>query len=76
MRYNDLIDRIDGYIVGTLIVDNGDVYVETKHGAIHAKQFDVLNGDTYETYTASDTLSHLDDAGWPIMAGMYVRVRA
>lgn len=74
-RYHDLIDRLDGYTIGTLIVLDDEVYIETKDGKLYAEQFEVLNGDTYESYSVEQALAMRDSAGWPIMAGCYARAR-
>lgn len=71
-RYHDLIDRIDGYTVGTLIVT-----LETRNGEIpleSAASIEVLNGDNYESVTLADC-RRISTDGWPLFAGLYARVK-
>lgn len=78
-RYQDLIDRADGYIVGHLIVDAdaGFVGVKTKDDEelrlASDQSFEVLAGDNFHRYTVDDALAMKDDAGWPLLAGLYCR---
>jgi len=77
-NYHDLIDRMDGYRVGTLIVENGMVCIESKEKTTWLfpdTEIEVKNGEEYQKYKASDALRLVDDAGWPLLAGMYVRVK-
>jgi hypothetical protein len=79
MRYHDLIDRIDGFTIGTIIVENGVATLETKTGEINLDEvtsIEVLNGADYVSVTAEDCRVKLDSiTGWPLFAGMYARVR-
>ncbi len=80
-RYNDLIDRLDGYTVGTLIIDDGLVLLRTGERYLtltNAKTIEVLHvGDTevYRAFTYNECLALVDDAGWPLLAGLYTRVK-
>lgn len=77
-RYHDLIDRIDGYTVGTLVIENGKAQLQTQGGGLaldDAQTIEVLNGDHYETFTVADCLQLKTDEGWPLLAGFYARVR-
>ncbi|WP_102271288.1 hypothetical protein [Cytobacillus massiliigabonensis] len=80
-RYNDLIDRLDGYTVGTLIVDDGVVLLQSGVRYLtltDAKSIEVLNAvdgaEHYVALTLAECLTESTD-GWPLFAGLYARVR-
>lgn len=77
-RYADLIDRIDGFTVGNLIIDGG-VFLETTGGEVisinTAKSIEILNGDEYYATNVDECLSRVTEQGWPLFAGLYTRVR-
>lgn len=79
-RYNDLIDRLDGYTVGTLIIDDGLVLLRTGERYLtlkDAKSIEVLHvgeSEVYHAFTCDECLDIVDDAGWPLLAGLYTRV--
>jgi hypothetical protein len=79
MRYNDLIDRIDGFTVGTLIVDGTDVSLKTNTGdeipLDAAKTIEVLNDDQYILISLNQCRTTLaTGTDWPLFAGLYARV--
>ncbi|WP_141431919.1 hypothetical protein [Bacillus sp. 03113] len=80
-RYNDLIDRLDGYTVGTLIVDDNLVVLHSGGRYLtldHAKSIEVLREaetDSYYAVTYEQCLTFVDHAGWPLLAGLYARVK-
>jgi hypothetical protein len=77
MRYHDLIDRMDGYQIGTIVVENGRAVLHREKGGSlpleTAKTIEVLNGDHYESVTYADCLRQTSE-GWPLLAGLYARV--
>lgn len=79
MRYRDLIDRLEGFEVGTLIVDAGVVSLDTNDGMIELTadhKIEVLNGDHYLAVTLDDCLSRVTEGeGWPLFAGLYARIK-
>ena len=81
-RYHDLIDRLDGYTVGTLIVDEGVALLQSGMRYLtlnNAKSIEVLNTvddrEQYVVVTVAECLALVDDYGWPLLAGLYARVR-
>lgn len=82
VRYADIIDRLDGYTVGTLIVDEGVVLLQSGVRYLtldDAKSIEVLNAvdgrEHYVPVTMTECLALVDDYGWPLLAGLYTRVR-
>lgn len=77
--YNDLIDRMDGYDVGTLIIEGDRVSLmnvdDTIKPVTNAHTIDVLNGREYVTITPHDAIHTLTREGWPLYAGLYARIR-
>jgi hypothetical protein len=77
-RYNDLIDRMDGYTIGTLIIEGGTVSLQRDNANCvpldSAKSLEILAGDKYHAVTVDECLTEVDEAGWPMFAGFYARV--
>lgn len=81
--YKDLIDRIDGYTVGTTVVEDGKAILVTNKGAemdldthsqIEIQSVDE-NGTHYTEITYEELLNEETDDGIPLFAGFYARVK-
>jgi hypothetical protein len=74
-------DIAGGYIVGTLVIENGKVYVQKDNGElieITPKQsIEVYNeGDRkYVKISYEDAVTTMSSDGWPLFAGLDVRVK-
>lgn len=78
--YRDLIDRMDGYTVGNLVIENGVVSLQTQDDAITPLATDahieVRNGDVYLRVTYAEVLAMRDpNTGWHTLAGVYARIK-
>lgn len=74
-RYNNLIDRMDGYTVGTLVVEGDKVTLDGELPLDNALSIEVLNGDYYVAITLEECRTKMSTDGWPLFAGLYCRVR-
>jgi hypothetical protein len=82
--YKDLIDRIDGYTVGTTIVEENRAYLITDkekeidldtHSQIEIQSVDE-HGAHYTEITYEELLNDKTaDDGIPLFAGFYARVK-
>jgi len=78
--YNDLIDRMDGFTVGNLVISEGIVALQTQDDEIIPLATDahieVLNDGTYLRVSCVDALAWRDpNTGWHTLAGVYARVK-
>lgn len=75
--YRDLIDRIDGYTVGRLMVDGNEAFLVTDKGEKielnDGFSMEVLNIDHYEGVTFQQLINDFTVEGWPLYAGLYAR---
>lgn len=74
----ETIDRVDGYLTGTLIIEDNRVYLERDGKSIditNSDKVEVRNGDEYVLITLDDALNTKTDEGWPLFAGLYCRVK-
>ncbi|MFC4389111.1 hypothetical protein ACFOZ1_15120 [Gracilibacillus marinus] len=79
LDYKDLIDRMDGFQVGTLIVEQNHVWL---HQGMNKStdlddsyQIEVYSDGTYYPITLNDAMSVMSTDGWPLYAGLYCRVK-
>lgn len=72
-------DIIGGYITGTLIIEDSCVSLQNAHGEILELTdeycIEVRNDGLYEAVRMEQILTLRTDEGWPLLAGMYVRVK-
>lgn len=84
--YKDLIDRLDGFTIGTTIVDDGDVYLLKQDGSrfdldthcqIELLTNTVIGGQYVEVTFEElrDVVEVTPDGGIPLYAGFYARVK-
>jgi hypothetical protein len=75
----ETIDRVDGYTIGTLVVDGNDVSLQLNNGAFlmldNTYSIEVRNGSDYVKVTVQDAIRAKTDAGWPLYAGLYAKVK-
>jgi hypothetical protein len=73
-------DIAGGYIVGTLVIENGKVYVQKDNGELTEitpqQSIEVYcEGDGYTRVTYEDAVTTMSSDGWPLFAGLDVRVK-
>ena len=81
--YKDLIDRLDGYLVGTTIVEENRAYLITDNGEVDLdthSQIEIQSVDEKGTHYTEITYEELlnektSDGGIPLFAGFYARVK-
>ncbi|GAA5416228.1 hypothetical protein Pryu01_01260 [Paraliobacillus ryukyuensis] len=80
--YQDLIDRMDGYRIGTTVVENGEAYLATEDGRVDLNTYSQIeiqtyddNGIKYHEITYEEMLHEKTPEGWPLFAGFYARVK-
>src|SRR5690606_19443645 len=69
---------LGGYTIGTLIVGDGKVSLETKYGEIvldETYHIEVLGGGEYHQITYDQARSTISSDGWPLYAGLEARVK-
>lgn len=74
----ETIDRVDGYITGTLFVEDGEVGLQTDKEELIVTAdhiIEVRNGNEYELVTYEDILTKKTKEDWPLFAGLYARVK-
>ncbi|GEM02777.1 hypothetical protein SAMN05421839_13920 [Halolactibacillus halophilus] len=80
-RYQDLIDRMDKWEIGRLIVDrSGVLKLQRKSDdeivdIARNSNIEVLNGNKFEKHSYETLSTVTDDTGWPAYAGLYTRVK-
>ncbi|WP_117161314.1 hypothetical protein [Paraliobacillus sp. X-1268] len=82
--YKDLMDRLDGYTIGTTIVDDGDAYLIKQDGSRFDLDTDcqielltntVIGGEYVEITFEELRDVVASDGGIPLYAGFYARVK-
>lgn len=80
-RYQDLIDRMDGFESGHLVIDGSDtlkLQLKTEDSIIDIPRdysIEVLNGEHFEKHSYETLLTVKDDIGWPAYAGLYTKIK-
>ncbi|GEM00867.1 hypothetical protein SAMN05421839_10225 [Halolactibacillus halophilus] len=80
-RYQDLLDRMDGFEAGSLVIDGSDTLKlqgETDDSIIEIPRdycIEVLNGNHFEKHNHETLLTVKDDIGWPAYAGLYTKIK-
>lgn len=74
-------DIAGGYIVGTLVIENGNAYVHKENG----KEIEIKPEQSIEVYNEGDrkyvkisyedAVTKVSTDGWPLFAGLDVRVK-
>jgi hypothetical protein len=79
MGYKDLIDRMDGFEVGTAVVENNKGFLQRDNGELielnSKDHIEVLNGDEYEGISLETLINTKTTEGWPGYAGLYCRIK-
>ncbi|WP_112181403.1 hypothetical protein [Paraliobacillus zengyii] len=81
--YKDLIDRLDGYFVGTTAVMEGQAYLITDDDDVELDtncQIEIMTVDEKGTHYNEITYEELlyertKFEGWPLFAGFHARVK-
>lgn len=80
--YKDLIDRVDGYLVGTTAVMEGQAFLLTNDADILLDtncQIEIMTldgqGAKYKEITCEELLQEKTKEGWPLFSGFYARVK-
>lgn len=72
-------DIAGGYLTGTLFVEGEAVGLQRQNGEEilldDTYMIEVRNGDAYQQITIGDALTAKTAEGWPLYAGLYVRVK-
>lgn len=70
---------IAGYVTGRVVIEHGAVSLQLSSGELVAlsqvHRFEVRSGSEYETVTLEQALSLKTAEGWPLLAGLYARVK-
>jgi len=69
---------LENYTLGTLIIENSEVSLETKNGVIvldETYHIEVLGGGEYHTITYDQARNTMSRDGWPLYAGLEARVK-
>jgi hypothetical protein len=69
---------LENYTLGTLIIENSEVSLETKNGVIVLDEtyvIEVFAGGKYHPITYEQALNTMSRDGWPLYAGLEARVR-
>lgn len=78
--YHDLIDRMDGFTIGTLVIENDTIALQTDDDDLlplpAVAHIEVMNDRAYLRVTYAEALEMRDPAtGWHTLAGVYARVK-
>ncbi|SDC70599.1 hypothetical protein SAMN02799630_01239 [Paenibacillus sp. UNCCL117] len=72
-------DQLGGYRTGTLVVENGVVSLQDAAGSLtelmDVDRIEVVNEDVYKPVTLEEALTLRTVDGWPLLAGLYSRVK-
>jgi hypothetical protein len=74
----DIDAFLGNYTIGTLIVGDGKVSLETKYGEIvldETYHIEVLGGGEYHQITYDQARNTMSRDGWPLYAGLEARVK-
>ncbi|WP_062322627.1 hypothetical protein [Halolactibacillus sp. JCM 19043] len=80
-RYQDLIDHIDHYELGHLVIDNNEtlkLQLKKDNSIIEIPRdysIEVFNECRFEKHTHETLLTVKDDIGWPAYAGLYTKIK-
>jgi hypothetical protein len=78
-QIKDTINRVDGFTTGTLVVNENEVSLLLKDGTwlilSDQRTIEVRNGSEYVSVTYQDALEKKTSEGWPLLAGLYARVK-
>lgn len=69
---------LDNYTLGTLIIENDTVSLETEKDEILLDDsyiIEIFDGKKYHPITYSDAVSTISNDGWPLYAGLEARVK-
>ncbi|MDF1511068.1 hypothetical protein Gp_63 [Bacillus phage vB_Bacillus_1020A] len=75
----ETIDRVDGYQTGTLVVEGLKVsLLQSDNTEIQLDEsyvVEVRNGNEYMAVTIEQCIGQKTKEGWPLLAGLYARVK-
>jgi len=70
---------LDNYTLGTLIVDDGQAYLELEIGELitldDSYKIEVINGGEYQPITYHEAITRMSTDGWALFAGLTARVK-
>ncbi|CAH1230736.1 hypothetical protein PAECIP111891_06739 [Paenibacillus allorhizoplanae] len=72
-------DIIAGYVTGTLVIENNTVSLLKLDGELITVNEDysieVRNDRIYESVTVSQVIDLRTEEGWPLLSGIYTRIK-
>ncbi|SDD27543.1 hypothetical protein SAMN02799630_02785 [Paenibacillus sp. UNCCL117] len=72
-------DRIGGYRTGTLVIECGTVSLQDAAGSLtelsEEDWIEVLNDGVFEPVTLQRALTLRTAEGWPLLGGLYARIK-